>query len=275
MKFRQSLVKQTACKVEEKGRSGMWKLYEVELHFNTFFASSTPKNPKDVEAMLEARMPATPPDNAVALEELAEQVKEEVGASEEVERGYATFKRDENGLYYEARCIRAHIKDCANILQTLLGIKALKSKVANRVYIEPAKIQMLREGKAIQQPDGNVPSVTTPIGMPELRHVPLDQLKEQPDGSIIREKTEIIKEADGSETRIIHAMTMKGPRSSLKTIDYVDKPVLKFNLKVMDDGVIDEDILESIFEYGGTHGMGQERSQDWGKYNLVKLRKVS
>jgi len=67
---------------------------------------------------------------------------------------------------------------------------------------------------------------------------------------------------------------MKGPRSSLKTIDYVDKPILKFNLKVLDDDVIDRDILEAIFEYGSEHGMGQERSQDWGKYELVKLELV-
>lgn len=205
----------------------MWQRYEVELRFTTPFASSTPKNPKDIEAMLEARMPAKPPEDATPLPDLAEQVAEEVGATEEVERGYATFKRDDRGLYYEARCVRAHIKDCANQLQRLLDIKALKSKVANRVYVEPARIYL---GK---------------------------------------------QEPDGSEVRIVHAMTMKGPRSSLKTVDFVDKPVLTFILKVLDDGVIDRDILEAIFEYGAEHGMGQERSQDWGKYKLAKLEKVA
>jgi hypothetical protein len=160
------------------------------------------------------------------IPELVEQIAGEVEATEEVERGYATFKQDDNGLYYEARCVRAHIKDCANQLQGILGIKALKAKVANRVYVEPAKIYL---GKS---------------------------------------------EPDGSEVRIIHAMTMKGPRSSLKTIDYVTDAKLNFTLRVLEDGVIDRDILEAIFEYGGTHGMGQERSQDWGKYELVKLEEV-
>jgi len=204
----------------------MWKRYEVELQFTTPFASSIPKNPKDIEAMLEARMPSQRSENAVPLPELAEQIKEEVGASEEVERGYATFKRDENGLYYEARCIRAHLKDCANQLQGILGIKAFKAKVANKVFVEPAKIYL---GKS---------------------------------------------EPDGSEIRIIHAMTMKGPRSSLKVIDYVNDARLSFQLKVLADDVINEDILKAIFEYGGTHGMGQERSQDWGKYELVKLKEI-
>lgn len=205
----------------------MWKRYEVELKFTTPFASSTPKNPKDIQAMLEARMPSKPPEEAIPIDELAEQVGEEVEASEAVERGYATFKRDENGLYYEARCVRAHIKDCANQLQGLIGIKALRAKVANRVYVEPAKICLDKS------------------------------------------------EPDGNETRIVHAMTMKGPRSSLKTIEFLDKPALKFTLKVMDDGVIDRDILEAIFEYGGEHGMGQERSQDWGKYELMRLQELS
>jgi hypothetical protein len=198
----------------------------VQLQFTTPFASSTPKNPKDIEAMLEARMPSKPPESAMPVPELAEQIAGEVEATEEVERGYATFKRDDNGLYYEARCIRAHIKDCANQLQGILGIKALKAKVANKVYVEPAKIYL---GKS---------------------------------------------EPDGSEVRIIHAMTMKGPRSSLKTIDYVMDAKLNFTLRVLEDGVIDRDILEAIFEYGGTHGIGQERSQDWGKYELVKLEEV-
>ena len=204
----------------------MWKKYEVELKFTTPFASSTPKNSKDIALMLEARMPNKLPENAIPLDELAEQVKEEVGATEEVERGYATFERDDKGLYYEARCVRAHIKDCANVLQGFQEIKALKSKVANRVYVSPAKIYL---GK--QKPDGN-------------------------------------------ETRIIHAMTMKGPRSSLKIIDYVTDATLRFNLSILDDGIITREILEAIFKYGGVHGMGQERSQDWGKYELIKLKEV-
>jgi hypothetical protein len=212
----------------------MWKKYAVDLRFTTPFASSTPKNPKDIEAMLIARAPSEAEirkrkdagEEIVPLGDLGEQVAEEVKASEEVERGYATFKRDDKGLYYEARCVKAHIKDCANQLQGFLETKALKSKVANRVYVEPAKIYL---GKS---------------------------------------------EPDGSEVRIVHAMTMKGPRSSLKTIDFVDSPVLKFRLKLLDDGVVDEEILKAIFEYGGEHGMGQERSQDWGKYKLEKLEEA-
>ena len=73
----------------------MWKTYQVEQQFTTPFASSTPKNPKDIEAMLNARAPSKPPEDAIPLPELAEEVAGEVEATEEVERGYATFKRDD------------------------------------------------------------------------------------------------------------------------------------------------------------------------------------
>lgn len=202
----------------------MWKNYEVELKFHTPFASSTPKNPLEIKDMLEARMPAKPPEDATPIEELAGQVAEEVGSPDaEVEKGHATFKKDDQGLYYEARCIRAHIKDCAAQVQKILEIRGLKPKVANRVYVEPSKIYL---GKS---------------------------------------------EPDGYEVRPVHAMLPRGPISSLKAIDYLNDVTLEFRLKVLDDGIITEDILKTIFEYGGIHGMGQERSQDWGKYVVVKL----
>ncbi|MBA7715025.1 hypothetical protein ES703_124062 [subsurface metagenome] len=211
----------------------MWKRYEVELNFTTQFAGSVPKHPEDIKAMLLARAPSEAAikrrmeegEEITPIPVLAEKVGEEVGATEEVERGYATFKKDDKGLYFESRCVRSHIKDCANILQGILGIKALKAKVANRVYVEPERIYLDR------------------------------------------------KEPDGSENRVVHAMTRKGPRSSLKTIDFVENAKLKFTLKVLEDGVIDRDILEAIFDYGGTHGMGQERSQGWGQYTY-KLREA-
>lgn len=166
----------------------------------------------------------------VPVDELTEQVAEEVGAVEEAERGWATFKRDEEGIYYEARCVRAHLKDCAQQLAGILNIRGLKAKVANRVYVEPERLRLTKS-----------------------------------DGSPV-------KEIDGTETRMIHVITRRGPRNDVKQVDYISPPCrLTFSLKVLDDGLVDRDILEAIFEYGGTHGMGQERSQQWGQYRVVAL----
>ncbi|GAJ05663.1 unnamed protein product, partial [marine sediment metagenome] len=211
------------------------KRYKVELEFCQPFASSLPRTAEEIATMLQNRMPskAALMNNPIAVEDLGEQVAEEVGASEEAERGWATFKRDEEGIYYEARCVRAHIKDCAQQLAGALQIRGLKAKVANRVYVEPEQLRLTRT-------DG------TPV-----------------------------REVDGTETRMIHVLTRRGPRNGTKQVDYVAPPCrLAFMLKVLDDGQVDRDILEAIFEYGGTHGMGQERSQQWGQYGVVAVAEV-
>jgi hypothetical protein len=224
----------------------LWKYYDVELKFHTPFAASIPKNPKDIQSMLEHRMPTeaalkkrvSAGENIVPVEELLATVTDEVGATEEEERGWATFKKDEKGrLYYEARCIRGHLKDCSDQVKDILGIKALHSKIANKVFPQPERIYLRKivDGKVDPAP---------------------------------------LSEVDGTETRFVHAMTMKGPRSSLKMIDYVENAVLQFELKVLNDGVITWDVLDTIFQYGATHGAGQERGQDFGRYELTKLEEI-
>ena len=79
-------------------------------------------------------------------------------------------------------------------------------------------------------------------------------------------------EPDGNETRFIQVITRQGPRSAIKHIDYVNSPVLRFTLLVMQDNVITEELLRAVFEYGAVHGIGQERSQGWGRYELTELK---
>ena len=203
----------------------MWKQYEVRLQIEGRFAAALPKTQEEVQQMLEHRMPTKAPDNPVPIDQLAEQITEEVGV--EPEFGWATFKRNSDGLYYEGRCVRGHIKDCAQQISSFFpDTRAFKAKVANKVYVETDII---------------------PLG------------KQQP---------------DGSEQRFIQIMTRQGPRSTYKFIDYVENPLLTFYLRVLDDGVITEEMLIAIFEYGGMHGLGQERSQGWGRYRLLKLEEV-
>jgi len=210
----------------------MWKKYDVRLQMTGRFAASLPRTREDIKAMLEHRAPVKPPANYISLEELEQEVVDKVGAEgeevvekDEEEYGWATFCRDDNGLYYEGRCIRGHLKDCAGQLQVFLKVKGLKAKVANKVYVETDKIYLDR------------------------------------------------RQPDGTELRYVQVMTRKGPRSAPKWIDYCEKPVLEFRLKVLDDGVIGRDILWAIFDYGSVHGLGQERSQGWGRYTW-EMREV-
>lgn len=207
----------------------MWKKYDIELQMTGRFAAALPKTKEDIKKMLQNRMPVNPPEDFIPIEELVDVVAEKVGASpegeeeEEFKYGWATFPKNNEELYYEGRCIRGHIKDCASQIKDAIdpSVKALKAKVANKVYVMTDVI---------------------PLGA---------------------------KEPVGTEQRFVQVMTRMGPRSTLKFIDYLEKPTLRFQLNVLDDKVITTEILSSIFEYGSIHGLGQERSQGWGRYTFT------
>ena len=199
----------------------MWLRFRVTLQVDGPFGASIPKTPDEIRAMLENRMPGKMPDGATPIGELVEQVIEEVGASDEFLPGGATFKRDAQGLYYEGRNVRGHLKDCAlQVAPFFPAIGAFRAKVANKTYVETDRIVL---GKA------------------------------EPDGTI---------------QRFIQVMTRQGPRSSIKYVDYIENPKLVFVMRLLNDGVVTEKVLRRIFEYGGTHGIGAERSQGWGRYTL-------
>lgn len=212
----------------------MWKNYEVNMTIAGKFAASIPKTEEEIKKMLEHRMPSKPPENAVPINELAKEVAEEVGTEPEI--GWATFKRNNEGLYYEGRCIRGHIKDCAQQVSSIFpAIKAFKAKIANKVYVMDDVIPI--------RSASNKKTVGTLV-------------------SLLPQKIE----PDGYVQRFIQVMTRQGPRSTYKYIDYVENIVLNFGLSILDDGFVTDEILSAILTYGSIHGLGQERSQGWGRY---------
>lgn len=70
-------------------------------------------------------------------------------------------------------------------------------------------------------------------------------------------------------------MTMQGPRSSLKLFDYIDQPTITFRLRVLNDGVFKEEMLKSILEYCQENGLGADRSQGFGQFDIVSFEKMS
>lgn len=198
----------------------MWLTVPVELKVHGLFAASLPRTPAEIKAMLEHRQPGQAPTEAMPLDELAAQVSEEVGASEEWLPGWSTFKRLPSGeLYYEGRCIRGHLKDAALQVQLFFPhLKNFRAKFVNRIYVVEDRI---------------------PLGLFEMA---------------------------GTEQRFIQVMTRQGPRSSIKYLDYVADPLLRFQLKVLNDRVITQTHVEAVLTYGAMHGIGAERSQGWGRY---------
>ena len=223
----------------KKKKAGLWLLYGVSLQIEGQFASSLPRTTEEIRAMLEHRMPTRKPEDAVPIDQLANQVAAEVGATskgdenEDYLPSWATFKRDKNGLYYEGRQIRGHIKDCALQVAQIMqaSIKNFRSKVANKVYVIDDIIRLWKD---------------------EFQN-------------------ERFTEVDGTEERFVQVMTRQGPRSAIKNIDYINDPYMSFRIKILNDGIITIDDVETIFEYGSVHGIGQERSQGWGRYSVNQI----
>jgi|DewCreStandDraft_5_1066085.scaffolds.fasta_scaffold01244_43 hypothetical protein len=238
----------------------MWRRYEVTWRFTNLLCGSVPQNRELVRAWIESRAPKEKPPEGPSFDEIEAEVAATTDNVEDViERITLGFQRDENGLFVRGATIRSHIKDCAYQLREYLAanlgadeeifeneeapesekapkkkgkkttkglkerIRNLKSILANRVYIEPYRVHILRDGKPVQKEDGQY-----------------DQA--------------------------VHVMTALGPRSALKVIRYVERPTLKFELLVLDDGFITDAVLEAIFEYGSVHGYGGERSMGEGRY---------
>lgn len=65
------------------------------------------------------------------------------------EKGWTGFHKDENGLFVYNYLVKGFLKHAGNVLKEVLGIKQMKSKITDFIYVWPRKIYL---GK--QEPDG-------------------------------------------------------------------------------------------------------------------------
>jgi hypothetical protein len=76
---------------------------------------------------------------------------------------------------------------------------------------------------------------------------------------------------DGYLEKPIHVMTAQGPRTALKRVDHCDDVKLELALKVLDDGLITEKILRGILEHAAENGLGTDRSQGSGTFEILRF----
>lgn len=75
------------------------------------------------------------------------------------------------------------------------------------------------------------------------------------------------------DERPISVMTMQGPRTSIKRFEYVEDVRLSFTLEVLRDGMVLGEHLEQILTYLQRGGIGADRSQGSGTFELLKFVK--
>jgi hypothetical protein len=215
----------------------MWRYFDVELQIRNQINGGIPKSPESIEAWIKTNI-----DGTNRLEQLIETTKHEMGIDQltqtEIEglkeSCWNSFKSDGEGVYIESRQIKAMFKEAANVIKGMMGMTAFKARVAERVFVVGEKIH---------------------LG---------------------------VLEPSGSQEGVVHAMTRQGPISALKKSDYVDKPTIKFRLKVLNEKLKTksgkflkpEDYLQQILEAASELGLGADRSQGYGTFDVVKFEEV-
>ena len=132
----------------------MWQTAKVKLVFLEKVCGSVPLKKELVGAWLEARMPKKKPEEGKTIEEIKEEI---LNSIEDVEEKVTLgFQSDSNGLFVRGGTIKAHLKDCANQIKDVLKpqIKALRSKVANKLYIEEQWVHFSKDEQSVFKEDG-------------------------------------------------------------------------------------------------------------------------
>lgn len=101
-------------------------------------------------------------------EELQQLQIEEVASVEELEeKGWTGFHTDEQGLFIYEYMIKGFLKEAGNTMKEIVGIKNIKSKLNNLVFVAPRKMYFKRNGDYIKSADGVFERslrVDTPMG---------------------------------------------------------------------------------------------------------------
>lgn len=208
-----------------------------------------PKDPKLIEGWLRSKAGITDTEEIRrallrTLEELGAEVTAEM-SYEELEKASAKvagvkqttgFKRNEQGLYIEARQVKAAIKESCNIVfewqgsavkqREMYGVgKAARSFLAERVFVQPDQIVLGRQ------------------------------------------------DPDGIEMFVGHVTGPSGPRSTLGYHEYVTQAEISFEVLVTKDA-IPQEWWPQLWTQMEENAIGALRSQGFGKFDIVEWQHV-
>lgn len=214
----------------------MWDYADLTIKIQNRIVGGIPTNKDLIDGWLRRNMKSATEEERKKLAEatLADlpQLVEEQG-----EMSATTFKRDETGIFVESRQVKSMLKECANILRELL-VKAEAAKGKSRFTNLRARVA-------------------------ERVFVMGDKLHIMRDGKPL-------KAEDGREEKPIHVMTPQGPRDSIKRFDFVEGPCeFTCRLRYLADGLVTEDLLEFLLQFGGQNGIGSDRSQGNGVFEFT------
>ena len=211
--------------------------YRVEIEFVKECVGGIPKNENVLEAWVQSRGERKGADPKY-LKKLIEKIKQEVEAEEDMEKYWTTFKRDDAGIYLEDRNVKAMLREAATTLEYFRGkgSTARKQTFQHGLFVKPDKIRFHRDGKVIREPEA-------------------------------------------TQERAVHITTAMGPRSALKREDVVLPGArMTFEIWVVrpngGEAHITKEMLRDWLELGQEIGLGASRSQQFGKFRVVRFERI-
>jgi hypothetical protein len=157
--------------------------------------------------------------------------KDEVDIQKEEEKGWTGFHSDDEGLFIFDYMIKGFLKHWGNVLKDTLGVKGLRSKIDDVVFISPRKIRPYRDGSVLTRPDG---------------------VCERP----LRAMTMKGERVSLAKSDIINAGTMFDFKINL--------------LELKGDNKVTEKIIKELLAHGKLLGLGQWRNSGAGSFEVVE-----
>lgn len=217
----------------------MWKKYKVTWDFRGRLCGSVPLNDELIGSWLDARKPSVRPPGARSIAEITNEAISTL-AREDIEqenqdlekRTTLGFQNIDGNLVMRGGTIKAHLKDCSRIISSF----SAKIKGERSFAIKVLNCIYVEE-------------YWVPILV----------------------KGSVVKASHGTFEKAVHVMTRQGPMNALKRINYIERPMMKFTLNVMESPrgeVVNIKDLELLFTYGGIHGYAGERGDGEGRYTF-------
>jgi len=214
-----------------------WKTYDVEIQIRDRLIGGIPivaesdDRREQYENWLRGQGVENDPSFSTSLPEMLVADPEMPVSVEDITGLETGFRRNDKGLYLEARQIKALLREASQRLGLIKVVRGMR--------------QVMQHDLHVRALDGT-------------QRISLG-----------------VVEPNGHDQRPISVLTRQGPRTSIKRFEYVSQPTLHFQVKILSggigDGLLDEERLRDMLVFGGEVGLGADRSQGEGTYDLLSL----
>jgi len=244
-----------------------WRKFKIVIQIREKMHAGKPAQLDAANAMLKAR----------GLEEVVEAREAERPLEERVEetvdQGLCEFHRREGkpGLWWPSNNLKACFKENWSVLGYRKDATprskrkgededTVMSEAMEEAGLEGEKKKAKPKGKTLQGSRGAWAEGVFVSGIPERDWILLSP-NEEP---------------DGVDTNVSHTTGPKGPQASIKRNEYLNRPVITAEIwiaRAVADKIPDESFADMLI-HAQEHGIGANRSQGIGKFDVVSVEEI-